>query len=76
MTGRSSIGSVRDGESVPCSDRSKMVKAIVAAWSDRASTRTLVRRPRLLPLLKAQGIDVRPVEVGALFTVPVLIRCR
>jgi hypothetical protein len=53
-----------------------MVKAIVAAWSDRASTRTLVRRPRLLPLLKAQGIDVRPVEVGALFTVPVLIRCR
>lgn len=40
------------------------------------STRTLVRRPRLLALLKAQGIDVRPVEVRALFTVPVLIRCR
>jgi Glycosyl transferases group 1 len=41
-----------------------MVKAIVAGWSDPASTRAWSGVPaRLLPLLEAQGIDVRPVEV-------------
>lgn len=41
-----------------------MVRTIVAAWGDPASTRTWSGVPaRLLPLLEAQGFDIRPVEV-------------
>ena len=41
-----------------------MVRALVVGWSDPASTRAWSGVPaRLLPLLEAQGIEVRPVEV-------------
>jgi glycosyltransferase involved in cell wall biosynthesis len=41
-----------------------MVKALVAAWTDPASTRTWSGvTARLMPLLAAQGIDIWPFEV-------------
>lgn len=51
-------------EFFPRGDHSAMMKALVAGWSDPASTRAWSGVPaRLLPLLEARGIDVCPVEV-------------